>query len=111
MTTGPAAGTHARPSPHIIVLFGATGDLAKRKLLPGLFHLFVAGLLPEKFAIIGTSPPEFAVSEDDFRKHARSACDQYGVAKPFGEPWEKFVSRLTFAASRGVPMAEANTRP
>jgi len=97
MTTGPARGTHARPSPHIIVLFGATGDLAKRKLLPGLFHLFVAGLLPEKFAVIGTSPPEFAVSEDDFRKHARSACDQFGVAKPFGEPWEKFVSHLTFA--------------
>ena len=99
MTTGPARGTHARPSPHIIVLFGATGDLAKRKLLPGLYHLFVAGLLPEKFAIIGTSPPEFAVSEDDFRKHARSACDEFGVAKPFGEPWEKFVSHLTFAAA------------
>ena len=99
MTTGPARGTHARPSPHIIVLFGATGDLAKRKLLPGLYHLFVAGLLPEKFAIIGTSPPEFAVSEDDFRKHARSACDEFGVAKPFGEPWEKFVSHLTFATA------------
>jgi glucose-6-phosphate 1-dehydrogenase len=99
MTTGPARGTHARPSPHIIVLFGATGDLAKRKLLPGLFHLFVAGLLPEKFAVIGTSPPEFAVSEDDFRKHARSACDEFGVAKPFGEPWEKFVSHLTFATA------------
>jgi glucose-6-phosphate 1-dehydrogenase len=99
MTTGPARGTHARPGPHIIVLFGATGDLAKRKLLPGLYHLFVAGLLPEKFAIIGTSPPEFAVSEDDFRKHARSACDEFGVAKPFGEPWEKFVSHLTFASA------------
>src|SRR6202041_1075172 len=99
MTTGPAKGTHARPGPHIIVLFGATGDLAKRKLLPGLYHLFVAGLLPEKFAIIGTSPPEFAVSEDEFRKHARSACDEYGVAKPFGEPWEKFVSHLTFATA------------
>ena len=99
MTTGPARGTHARPSPHIIVLFGATGDLAKRKLLPGLYHLFVAGLLPEKFAVIGTSPPEFAVSEDDFRKHARSACDEYGVAKPFGEPWDKFVSHLTFATA------------
>jgi glucose-6-phosphate 1-dehydrogenase len=83
----------------VIVLFGATGDLAKRKLLPGLYHLFVAGLLPDKFALIGTSPPEFAVSEDEFRKHARSACDSYGVAKPEGEPWEKFVTHLSFAAS------------
>jgi glucose-6-phosphate 1-dehydrogenase len=33
--------------PHVIVLFGATGDLARRKLLPGLFHLAQAGLLPE----------------------------------------------------------------
>jgi len=90
---------HAKPGPYVIVLFGATGDLAKRKLLPGLYHLFVAGLLPDKFALIGTSPPEFAVSEDDFRKHARSACDTYGVAKPEGEPWEKFVAHLTFAAS------------
>jgi glucose-6-phosphate 1-dehydrogenase len=81
------------------VLFGATGDLAKRKLLPGLYHLFVAGLLPDKFALVGTSPPEFAVSDDEFRKHARSACDAYGVAKPEGEPWEKFVAHLSFAAS------------
>src|SRR5579859_2646460 len=94
-----ARNGHPRPDNHVIVLFGATGDLAKRKLLPGLYHLFVAGLLPEKFAIIGTSPPEFAVSEDDFRSHARSACDEYGVAKPFGEPWEKFVSHLTFATA------------
>jgi glucose-6-phosphate 1-dehydrogenase len=90
---------HAKPGPYVIVLFGATGDLAKRKLLPGLYHLFVAGLLPDKFALIGTSPPEFAVSDDEFRKHARSACDTYGVAKPFGEPWEKFVAHLSFAAS------------
>ena len=37
-----------RPGNHVIVLFGATGDLAKRKLLPGLFHLAAAGLMPEK---------------------------------------------------------------
>jgi glucose-6-phosphate 1-dehydrogenase len=90
---------HAKPGPYVIVLFGATGDLAKRKLLPGIYHLFVAGLLPDKFALIGTSPPEFAVSDDEFRKHARSACDAYGVAKPEGEPWEKFVAHLSFAAS------------
>ena len=88
---------HPKPSPHVIVLFGATGDLAKRKLLPGLFHLYVAGLLPDRFAVVGTSPPEFAVSEDDFRKHAKACCDQFGVAKPEGEPWDKFVANLTFA--------------
>ena len=38
---------HVPADPHVIVLFGATGDLAKRKLLPGLFHLSRAGMLPD----------------------------------------------------------------
>ena len=40
--------SHDIPDDHVIVLFGATGDLAKRKLLPGLYHLAAAGLLPER---------------------------------------------------------------
>jgi len=50
------AAAIARPHDHVIVLFGATGDLAKRKLLPGLFRLAAAGLLPERYRIIGTAP-------------------------------------------------------
>ncbi len=38
-----------------MVIFGASGDLTKRKLLPALFHLEQAGLLPEKFAIVGVA--------------------------------------------------------
>jgi len=45
---------YAPADPHIIVLFGATGDLAKRKLLPGLFHLSRAGMLPDGH-IVATS--------------------------------------------------------
>ncbi|MGP0026273.1 MAG: hypothetical protein ACLPKE_23395 [Streptosporangiaceae bacterium] len=43
------------PGDHLIVLFGATGDLARRKLLPGLYHLDRAGLLPAGYRIVGTS--------------------------------------------------------
>src|SRR5262245_33857420 len=43
------------PDDHVIVLFGALGDLSKRKLLPGLFHLDRAGLMPANYRIIGTS--------------------------------------------------------
>jgi len=43
----PSASLPARPEDHVLILFGATGDLAKRKLLPGLFHLAVAGMMPE----------------------------------------------------------------
>src|SRR6202012_3946383 len=89
---------HPRPDPHVIVLFGATGDLARRKLLPGLHHLFRAGLLPEHFRIIGSAPPEFALSDEEFRKRAEAACNQFGNCKP-DESWHSFASRLSFGAA------------
>ena len=49
------------------MLFGATGDLARRKLLPGLFHLAEAGLMPERFRIIGTTRRELADENPDVR--------------------------------------------
>jgi glucose-6-phosphate 1-dehydrogenase len=61
---------------HVIVLFGATGDLAKRKLLPGLFRLHDAGLLPRRVRIVGASPRDF--SEADFRAQAREAVESFG---------------------------------
>jgi glucose-6-phosphate 1-dehydrogenase len=99
---------HARPDPHVIVLFGATGDLARRKLLPGLHHLFRAGLLPEQFRIIGSAPPEFAISDEAFRERAESACHEFGNCKP-DESWDSFASRLSFgAASPEDPSALVN---
>jgi glucose-6-phosphate 1-dehydrogenase len=56
MSAGP------RPDDRVIVLFGGTGDLARRKLMPGLFHLHVAGLLPREYRIVGSAPPLFALS-------------------------------------------------
>src|SRR2546430_9522597 len=49
-------GGPARPENHVIVLFGATGDLARRKLLPGLFPLATAGLMPDRDQFIVPSP-------------------------------------------------------
>ncbi len=65
-----ARGSVPRPDDHVIVLCGATGDLARRKLLPGLFHLAVAGLLPDKYRIIGAAPPSAALTDEQFREHA-----------------------------------------
>ncbi len=86
----------AAPSlgPVTIVLFGAAGDLAKRKLLPGLYHLGVAGLLPEEWRLIGSSNRE--LSDDDFREIARSAIEEFGRSSPEGEPWERFAARLSY---------------
>jgi glucose-6-phosphate 1-dehydrogenase len=89
---------HAKPVPHVIVLFGATGDLAKRKLLPGLHHLFRAGLLPDEFRVVGTAPPEFAASDAEFRAQAETACNQFGNCKP-DESWDAFATRLSFGAA------------
>jgi glucose-6-phosphate 1-dehydrogenase len=88
-----------RPDDHVIVLFGATGDLARRKLLPGLFHLAKAGLMPAGYQVIGSSPAKSALSDDDFRKHAKDAVREFGTAKPTGAAWEAFASALHFGAA------------
>ena len=54
-------------SPFVMVIFGATGDLALNKLFPALYSLFVRGVLPEKFYIVGFSRREF--SDEQFRNY------------------------------------------
>src|SRR3984893_11439397 len=88
-----------RPDNHVIVLFGATGDLAKRKLLPGLFHLHVAGLLPKEYRIIGTSPAQYALTDAQFREHAEQACSDFCITKPTDPSWPSFAERLSFGAA------------
>jgi glucose-6-phosphate 1-dehydrogenase len=91
--------TELTPDDHVIVLFGATGDLAKRKLLPGLYHLASAGLLPKRYRIIGTSPASFAISPAQFRKHAKDSIREFGIVKPSGETWKTFEASLDFGAA------------
>ncbi len=88
-----------RPENHVIVLFGATGDLAKRKLLPGWFHLYAAGLLPHEFRLIGTAPPATAMTNEEFRAHARQSCADFCLTKPDDPLWSEFVKNLSFAPS------------
>ena len=88
-----------RPDNHVIVLFGATGDLAKRKLLPGLFHLHAAGLLPKEYRIIGVSPHNAALTTEQFREHAEQACTDFCITKPTDPSWPSFAERLSFGAA------------
>jgi glucose-6-phosphate 1-dehydrogenase len=87
------------PDDHVIVIFGATGDLARRKLLPGLFALAKAGLMPENYRIIGCSRIRSALTDDQFRQHAREACAEFGDAKPSGAAWAEFESRLRYGSA------------
>ena len=86
-----------RPENHVIVLFGATGDLARRKLQPGLFHLHAAGLLPREYRVIGSAPAAFALTGRQFRAHAREAAEKFGMTKPDDPSWPDFEQRLSFA--------------
>jgi len=106
----PAPG--ARPSrrdleplaPHVIVLFGATGDLAKRKLLPGLAYLQQSRFAPD-VRIVGTATEE--LSTEDFRARARTAIDTYGTHKITDEEWTQFADRLEYVSSTAGPAALA----
>ena len=92
-------GSRPRPENHVIVLFGATGDLSKRKLLPGLFNLHCAGLMPEDYRVIGVSRPASALTDEEFRQRAHDAVEERGMRKASGEEWDEFVARLSFAAA------------
>jgi glucose-6-phosphate 1-dehydrogenase len=83
--------------PQAVVLFGATGDLARRKLLPGLFHLSSAGVIPG-CRIIGVSLDD--LDPDGFRTIARGALDQFGTRKVNEPAWAAFAECLDY-----VPLA------
>jgi glucose-6-phosphate 1-dehydrogenase len=95
------------PEDRVIVLFGATGDLARRKLLPGMFHLAQAGLMPRGFLILGAS--RTGIEDEEFREMAREAVEESGRRPASPGAWDDFASRLRFAAvGEGFePLAEA----
>ncbi|MFL6132456.1 MAG: glucose-6-phosphate dehydrogenase, partial [Nocardioidaceae bacterium] len=89
--------------PHVVVLFGATGDLARRKLLPGMLHLCEAGLLKD-CRIVGTSLDD--LDTEQFVKLARDAVDEF--SRPFDEScWEDFAKQISFVRQSDGPQALA----
>src|SRR4051812_23569774 len=87
----------AVPEDHVLILFGATGDLAKRKLLPALFHLAAAGLMPDRFRIVGSGRPGGARDTEDFRAHVRRAVGEFGRSELTDENWASFAASVSFA--------------
>jgi glucose-6-phosphate 1-dehydrogenase len=95
----PRAALPAVPQDHVLILFGATGDLAKRKLLPGLFHLAVAGMMPQRYRIVGSGHPDGALDTEGFRSHVRDALKEFGSHELSDEHWEPFSECLSFASA------------
>ena len=82
------------PNPQTIVVFGASGDLAKRKVIPALYNLAVAGLLPQRYCVIGFAMSEW--DDDAFRAHAREAIELHSRTPLDEVVWKPFADSLSF---------------
>ncbi|HEY2793625.1 MAG TPA: glucose-6-phosphate dehydrogenase (NADP(+)) [Micromonosporaceae bacterium] len=82
------------PGPTVFVLFGATGDLAKRMVLPAFWTLAAEGLLPKDWMLVGNGRGD--VSHENFRGHVQGVLAAAGV-KPKPADWKRFAARLRFA--------------
>jgi glucose-6-phosphate 1-dehydrogenase len=88
--------------PQVVVLFGATGDLAHRKLLPGLFYLSHAGFIPS-CRIVGVSLDD--MNADGFRAAARKALDEFSTRKVVEADWEAWAKTLDYVPLSAGPEA------
>jgi glucose-6-phosphate 1-dehydrogenase len=77
-----------------LVIFGGTGDLAHRKLLPAIYNLAHEGALPERFNLIGVSRSE--MSDDEYRGMAREAIVQYSRRKPDEQVLDRMLERVRY---------------
>ena len=92
------------PEPSCLVIFGASGDLTQRKLIPGLYSLAHEGLLPNGQTIVGFARAE--MSDEQFRANMRKACEEHARIRPVDDAvWESFARGLFYV------QGEFNDRP
>jgi glucose-6-phosphate 1-dehydrogenase len=77
-----------------IVIFGASGDLSQRKLIPGLFSLFRKGRLPEKLNILGFSSSQ--MSDQDFRDKLQQGVEKFSPEGLSNAAWQNFAGHLYY---------------
>src|SRR5205823_9460483 len=86
-----------RPEPCAMVIFGASGDLTKRKLFPALYSLAVRQLLPEQFAVVGVARTE--ESDDDFRERMKAAGQEFGRDEFRDDVWERLAAGIRYVTA------------
>src|SRR5215211_1616542 len=82
--------------PTTLVIFGATGDLAHRKLLPAIYNLAHEGALPERFNLIGVSRSE--MSDDEYRKMARESIEANSRREPDAQVLDKMLEQVRYVS-------------
>ena len=90
----PQSGEHI-PDPGIMVIFGASGDLTKRKLLPALYHLEQAGLLPKNFHIVGVARRPLG---NEFAEDMKAGIVEFNGVDPNDPQLERFVQNISYYA-------------
>ena len=84
------------PENQAIVIFGATGDLTGRKLMPALYNLFAESLLPQDFAVVGYGRTE--MTSEEFREHEAANVAKYSRTGLDPEAWEHFARHVDYLA-------------
>jgi glucose-6-phosphate 1-dehydrogenase len=83
------------PDPCVLVLFGATGDLAHRKVIPAMYHLWRTNLLPHEFVLLAVGRREY--EDDAFRAEIHKSLEQFSRVLPLDEPaWRSFSERIRY---------------
>src|SRR6267154_6754534 len=92
-----ASAAHIRRGDEcVMVIFGATGDLTKRLLMPAIYNLAKAKLLPEKFALVGFSNIE--ESSDSFRDQITAELSKYATAKMDPKIWDHVAKSFKYTS-------------
>src|SRR5882762_9031790 len=89
-----ASGAGRQGDPCVMVVFGASGDLTKRKLIPALYNLAKDGLLSKDFAMVGFARKE--MSTEQFREELNADMPKFATSKLDPELWEWLVKRLYY---------------
>jgi glucose-6-phosphate 1-dehydrogenase len=90
--------------PVSIVIFGASGDLTQRKLIPALFNLCRKDRMPNAFRIVGYGNTAF--TEEQFRAHLKQGMEEFASYKYKKDEWDKFASTLTYLQGRYTDLAD-----
>src|SRR5574338_262620 len=90
--------------PVSIVIFGASGDLTQRKLIPSLFNLYIKERIPKQFRIVGYGNTAF--TDEQFRVHLKEGMEEFATYEYAEEAWNRFASNLAYQQGRYTDLAD-----